>query len=75
LNQLQQDREFLVMNYTPEIEALYANHPEQTTVDGVRYFFTGKLGTNRATGILVVEMEADDLSRVWVAQDGKVFPE
>jgi hypothetical protein len=59
--------------YAPEIEALYTNHPDQVTVDGVRYFATGKVGTNRATGILVVEMEAEDCRRVWVAQDGTVF--
>lgn len=61
--------------YDAATTALYANHPDKATVDGVRYFATGKVGTNRATGILVVEMEAHDMSRVWVAQDGRVFPE
>jgi hypothetical protein len=59
--------------YDAATTALYANHPDQVTVDGVRYFATGKVGTNRATGILVVEMEAEDCHRVWVAQDGTVF--
>ena len=63
------------MDYAPEIAAKYTSHPTTAIVDGVRYYATGKVGTNIVTGILVVEMEADDASRVWVAADGRVFAE
>lgn len=39
------------------------------------YYATGKTGTNRATGLRAAEMEADDMSRIWVTADGQVFPE
>lgn len=49
--------------------------PTQVEYDHLTYYATGKAGTNRKTGLRAVEMEADDYSRVWVAEDGRVFPE
>lgn len=42
---------------------------------GRTYYLTGKTGTNTATGAAVRECETNDHSRVWAANDGRLFSE
>ncbi len=61
--------------YTEEQLAPYAGHPRTIVHEGRIYRWTGKVGTNIATGLPVVELEDDAADRIWAAADGTVFPD
>ena len=48
----------------------------QTRVhEGKTYYATGKTGTHEPDGSPIVEMEASDAARIWVAEDGRMWPD
>ncbi len=56
--------------------------PIEATYQGLTYYRTGKTGTNIATGKPVTEMSChyteDGVNyeaRIWVADDGEIFPD
>lgn len=47
-----------------------AHGPYRVAHDGRTYWYTGKSGTNRATGLPVREMATEDDCRLWITLGG-----
>lgn len=62
--------------YDPEFMVHVTDCPRAVEHDGRRYVWTGKIGRRiGGPSVWVVEMEADDGSRVWVDARGDVYPD